>query len=145
MNTAPLPLTATLERRVRFDELDPMGIMWHGNYASWFEDGREAIGQRCGTTYMDFYRNGVLTPIKTYTVDYRQPLRYGTLYTIRTDLMWTEAAKILYSYTILTPENAVATTASTTQLFTDTDGRLLLDPPAFYKEFLARWKRGEFR
>jgi hypothetical protein len=29
---------------VRFNEADPLGIVWHGHYIRYFEDGREAFG-----------------------------------------------------------------------------------------------------
>ena len=30
--------------RVRFSEVDAMGVVWHGNYLKYFEDGREKLG-----------------------------------------------------------------------------------------------------
>ncbi|MFP3594736.1 acyl-CoA thioesterase, partial [Chryseobacterium sp. SIMBA_038] len=32
-------LTCTEEVRVRFNETDPLGIVWHGHYIVYFEDG----------------------------------------------------------------------------------------------------------
>lgn len=29
------------EIRVRFNETDPLGIVWHGNYITYFEDGEK--------------------------------------------------------------------------------------------------------
>ena len=34
-------LTVTKDIRVRFNETDPLGIVWHGYYITYFEDGRE--------------------------------------------------------------------------------------------------------
>ena len=33
---APPPVTAVIERRVRFHELDPMTVVWHGRYPEYF-------------------------------------------------------------------------------------------------------------
>ena len=38
-------ISFTSEVRVRFTETDPLGIVWHGNYIQYFEDGREAFGR----------------------------------------------------------------------------------------------------
>ena len=38
----PPPLGIRVERKVRFEETDPLGIVWHGRYASFFEDARTA-------------------------------------------------------------------------------------------------------
>ena len=32
--------------KVRFSEIDSLGILWHGNYVQYFEDGREAFGEK---------------------------------------------------------------------------------------------------
>ena len=37
-------LTNKTEILVRFNEADPLGIVWHGHYIRYFEDGREAFG-----------------------------------------------------------------------------------------------------
>ena len=34
--------------RVRFNETDVLGVVWHGNYIKFFEDGREAFGREHG-------------------------------------------------------------------------------------------------
>ena len=43
---------------VRFNETDPLGIVWHGNYITYFEDGREAFGRHFGISYLDIQKSG---------------------------------------------------------------------------------------
>ena len=33
-----------------------LGIVWHGRYASFFEDARSAAGEKYGFGYPDFYK-----------------------------------------------------------------------------------------
>lgn len=139
------PLEVVIERAVRFEELDPMGVMWHGRYASWFEDGREAVGRRYGISYRDFYAHRHMAPIRRFSVEYCRPLRHDGVYRIHTSLLWSEAARMDFQYVIRDAEGTVMTRASTVQLFTDMDGVLQLDHPDFYKRFLTAWKNGEFR
>ena len=42
----PIDLSESLIITVRFSETDPLGIVWHGNYIKYFEDGREAFGRK---------------------------------------------------------------------------------------------------
>ena len=42
----PAPLVVGIDRRVRFEEVDALGMVWHGRYPSYFEDGRIAFGDR---------------------------------------------------------------------------------------------------
>ena len=39
-------LIAETEIGIRFNEVDALGIVWHGNYVKYFEDGREAFGEK---------------------------------------------------------------------------------------------------
>ena len=63
--------------KVRFNEVDSLGIVWHGHYVKYFEDGRESFGQRHQLSYLDFYNNGYVVPIVNIQVNYKQVLRYG--------------------------------------------------------------------
>ena len=49
-------LIVRTEILVRFNEADPLGIVWHGHYIRYFEDGREAFGNQYGIGYLDFYK-----------------------------------------------------------------------------------------
>jgi len=60
-------ISFTSEIRVRFAETDPLGIVWHGNYIQYFEDGREAFGRHHGIAYLDHKAAG-------YTTDQSQKL-----------------------------------------------------------------------
>lgn len=137
------PLQCVIERRVRFEEVDALAYMWHGRYASWFEDGREAFGGYHGISYFDFYDVDVALPIKTFSVTYMAPLMYGKSYIIETSLLWNDACLIEYAYRILNDAGSVMTKAETTQLMLTRGDDILLDPPAFYKAFCEKWKNGE--
>lgn len=140
---APPALTATVQRPVRFEEVDALGIVWHGRYASYFEDARVTLGDKHGVGYLDLHRHGVTAPIKQLRVDYVLPLVFGETVSVEAALHWTEAARLNYSYTIRNGRGEVATTGCTVQLFVDANGRLEVCQPEFLAEFMARWKRGE--
>ena len=46
--------------RVRFSETDNLGVVWHGNYVKYFEDGREAFGREHNISYLDQKKIGLL-------------------------------------------------------------------------------------
>lgn len=121
------------ETQVRFSDVDSMGVVWHGNYVKYFEDGREAFGNQYGINYMDFYRQGVLIPLVKITCDYKKPLKYGDMAIIETRFINCDAAKLLYEYTVYrnNTEEIVAT-GSTVQVFLNPDMELLLDFPPFF-------------
>lgn len=135
-------LTVSIERRVRFEEVDQLSYMWHGRYASWFEDGREVMGSRYNINYLDFYSHGIVVPIKMLSIDYKKPLLYNKFYTIETSLLWNESAILEYHYDIFNSEGISCTKGITKQVMLDTKGNLLFDVPQFYKEFCQRWAEG---
>ncbi|MFP4023374.1 MAG: acyl-CoA thioesterase [Thiohalospira sp.] len=123
---------------IRFSEVDSMGIVWHGNYAKYFEDGREAFGNQYGISYLDIYQNNLLTPLVKLDFEYKCPLEYGDIAVIETEYIDHYAAKIHFKYTIYNKKNnQVAATGESIQVFLNTDRELLLTPPAFFTE----WKK----
>ncbi len=136
------PLCSRILRRVRFEEVDALAIMWHGRYASWLEDGREALGKAYGMHYTDFYDHDVVIPLKIFHVDYVQPLHYGQSYTVETRLLWNDAALLEIEYTIYDADGKIMTTAFTTQLMVNKSNELLLEHPPFFQALRERWKAG---
>ena len=143
-NTLKTELTRTLvsrtEVKVRFNEVDSLGIAWHGHYVRYFEDGREAFGDEYGLGYLDVYRNGLATPIVKLNCDYKRPLVYGDFIVIETTFIDSPAARIHFRYKIYKlgqPE--VIAEGETTQVFLDVESRtLLLNNPPFYEDWKQR-------
>ena len=52
-------LVAEIEIAIRFNEVDALGIVWHGNYIKYFEDGREAFGEKFNLNFqeLEFYNH----------------------------------------------------------------------------------------
>ncbi|OGU00136.1 MAG: thioesterase [Geobacteraceae bacterium GWB2_52_12] len=142
---APSPLRVTVERQVRFEEVDPLNIVWHGRYPSYFEDARVAFGEKFGIGYMDCYEQGILTPIKKMHVDYFRPLRFQERFSIEGILHWSAAARLNFEFIIRNQALEVATTGYTVQMLLDTDMNIMLIPPPFMSDFLERWEKGMIR
>ena len=139
----PPPLTVSCRRRVRLDEVDVLGIVWHGRYAGYLEDGREEMGRRYGLSYMEFKEAGAVLPIRTLHVDYLSPLRYLENFTVETILHWHEAARLNMEYKIYNQSGELTTRGYSVQMMIDLSGGLLLEAPLFYREFQGRWRHGE--
>ena len=131
-------LSDNTEVTVRFSELDAMGIVWHGNFVKYMEDGRESFGRRYGLGYYDLYEQGLQVPLVKLDIDYKLQLKYGERIVIETTWMNCDAAKILFRYRMLRKaDGAVLMMARTTQVFLNMQGELELTNPEYYME----WKR----
>ena len=138
----PSPLRIRIKQKVRFEEVDSLGIVWHGRYASYFEDARVAFGEKYGIGYMVFYANGVVAPIKQMHFDYHQPLRFGDKMTTEAVLHWSEAARMNFEFTLRNGNGELSTTGYTIQMMLDFNENILVVLPPFYEEFLNKWKAG---
>jgi acyl-CoA thioester hydrolase len=134
-------MTHETEVTVRFNEADPLGIVWHGHYLRYFEDGREAFGNQYGLSYLDFYRNGLAVPVVSVQCDYKKPLRYGDKVIVETTWQPTPAAKLLFTYRVLeSSSRALVATGSTVQVFVDVKTfELRLTVPEFFESWLNKW------
>ena len=131
-------LSAEKQLEIRFNEVDMMGVVWHGSYVTYLEDAREAFGARYGLSYRKYIDEYTFAPIVELDMRYRKPLRYGMKPVVRITYKPTDAAKILFDYEILDPESGeVFLQASSVQVFMDRNYNLLWDSPAFYTE----WKK----
>ncbi|MBC7827731.1 MAG: acyl-CoA thioesterase [Chitinophagaceae bacterium] len=132
-------LVGRTEIAVRFNEADPLGIVWHGHYIRYFEDGREAFGNSHGLSYLDFYKQGFVVPVVKVECDYKRSLRYGDKVIIESLFMACDAAKIMFEYTLFNAKtNELVAKGSSMQVFLDKEtSTLQLTNPPFFEE----WKK----
>lgn len=126
---------------VRFNEADPLGIVWHGHYIRYFEDGREAFGAKYGLTYLDFFHNGLVVPIVSVDCQFKKPLRYGDSVLVETTYVDQPAAKIRFDYRLLHAGTGdVVATGQSVQVFLEKESmNLLWNVPAFFEDWKGRF------
>lgn len=132
-------LSSTYSARVKFNEVDSLGIVWHGHYISYFEEGREAFGREYGISYLEIKNNHYTTPIVNVVCDYKKSLRYGETFTIITYILDNLSAKIILEYEIYNENNELVCEGQTTQVFVDSDGVLALYTPDFYQQWRKKY------
>lgn len=134
-----MELKASKEIEIRFSEVDMMQVVWHGAYALYFEDAREAFGAKYDLSYMGYVDHGYFAPIVEQTIHYKKPIRYGMK--PRIDIIYrpTEAAKIVFDYEIYdTEDESLIATGHSVQVFMDMKYNLVWDNPEFYLEWKHR-------
>ncbi len=123
---------------IRFSEVDSMGIVWHGNYALYFEDARELFGKTYHLEYLHMYEMGFFAPLVDLRFHYKKAIKYTDPIKVVIRFHDTEAAKIIFDYEIRHREtDEIMATGQSTQVFMDLDYKLILFVPDFFKE----WKR----
>lgn len=132
-------LKEVIRIKVRFYEVDPLGIMWHGHYLKYFEDGREAFGEKYGISYIDIYNNGYVTPLISINCKYHKPLNYQDKILVETSFFNVEAAKLYFKYRILSENyETVYTEGESIQVFLNKESREL---QLTHPDFFIDWKK----
>jgi acyl-CoA thioester hydrolase len=115
--------------RVRYAETDQMGVVYHGNYAQYFEMGRVEWLRDKGVSYKWMEENGVMLPVVSLTMNYKKPARYDDLITVRTIFKSQTSVKIEFDYEIYNESQELLTIAHSVLVFVDMKtGRPMLPP-----------------
>ncbi|WP_046225390.1 acyl-CoA thioesterase [Paenibacillus dauci] len=86
--------------RVRYQENDPMGVVYHTNYLNWFELGRTEMIRDLGFRYRDMEAAGVLLPLIDASLSYGRPARYDDRVAVYTRIVNFSKLRIDYEYKI---------------------------------------------
>ena len=69
-------LSASVEVRVRYEETDKMGIVYHANYFTWFEIARIELLDVLGCPYLSLEEDGLYLPVLSCKADFRSPAHF---------------------------------------------------------------------
>lgn len=72
-------ISNTIEYRVPYADTDQMGVVYYGNYLTFFERARNELMRRLGYTYKECEQEGWMLPVTHAEVDYRRPAKYDDL------------------------------------------------------------------
>ncbi len=115
--------------RVRYAETDQMGVVYHGNYAQYFEMGRVEWLRNMGVSYKWMEDNGVMLPVVSLSMDYKKPARYDDVLTVKTIFKSQTSVKIEFDYEIYNEKGELLTIGYSMLVFVNMKtGRPTLPP-----------------
>jgi acyl-CoA thioester hydrolase len=115
--------------RVRYAETDQMGVVYHGNYAQYFEMGRVEWLRNMGVSYKWMEDNGVMLPVVSLSMDYKKPARYDDMLTVKTIFKSQTSVKIEFDYEIYNEKEELLTIGYSMLVFVNMKtGRPILPP-----------------
>ena len=86
-DNGPFNIFAEAELSVEFFDLDPLCVVWHGNYMNYFEIGRRVLLEKIGYGYYEMKKSGFVFPIVEISVKYLGALRFRDKIKIKSILM----------------------------------------------------------
>jgi acyl-CoA thioester hydrolase len=105
----PYNIYAEAEISVEFYDLDPLRVVWHGNYINYFEAGRRALLEKIGYSYDEMEKSGYAFPVIEVSAKYLSSLKIKDKARVKAVLMEYEN-RLLIRYEIRNAQTGQLTT-----------------------------------
>ena len=131
-------LSATVEIRPSYQDCDPAGVVWHGNYFHYFDTARVALLEHLDYGYRQMEDSGYLYPVIDTRVRYLGAATYDQLIQVKASLReWEYRLKI--DYEVLDAAEKCITEAYTIQVAVEVaSGELCIGSPEPLLSRIAR-------
>ena len=118
-DNGPYNIFAEEEITIEFYDLDPLQIVWHGNYFNFFEKGRRSLLQKIKYDYYEMQESGYAFPIIEISAKYFDSLKFKDNAIVKAILMeYENRLRIKYEIRNVKTE-AVTTAGLSTQMAVD--------------------------
>jgi acyl-CoA thioester hydrolase len=96
-----------------------MGVVYHGNYATYFEVARTEWLRNLGVTYKGMEENGIMLPVISLSFQFIKPAKYDDLLTVKVLLKKKPLVKIDFDYEIINQNKEKISTGNSVLAFID--------------------------
>ncbi|MDY6914040.1 MAG: thioesterase family protein [Planctomycetota bacterium] len=121
-----------LEIRVRYAEVDRMGVLHHSRYWEYFEMGRTELLRQNGAVYRELEARGVFFVVARCSARFSAPARYDDVLRLTSRVVKIGQAKINHAYELRRVNNSgepeLLATAETTLACVSGEGQIIPIP-----------------
>lgn len=123
--------------RVRYGETDQMGVVYHGNYAQYFEVGRLEWLRALNISYKKMEEDGIILPVVSLSIKYKKSACYDDVINVKTQLVKMPTASIEFDYEITNDKEEILATGNTVLAFIDSTTNRPMRCPKFIMDKLT--------
>lgn len=130
-------LSAETTIRVRYAETDQMGVVYYGNYFTWFEVGRVELCRQLGFEYraMEKEDDSFIVVAEAYC-RYKRPAKFDEELVVETRVLESQRRTVTFGYEIRGADRKdLVATGSTKHVICDRRGRPKSMPEKYRKYF----------
>lgn len=98
---------------LRYSDSDQMGVVYHANYFSFFEQGRTQMLQDYGIDYYDIEKRGYIFPVRDVSCTYLKSVRLGETIYVETQIVKITKVRFDFKHRIINSEGVVKATGYT--------------------------------
>ena len=115
-----LNISNITEFRPRYSETDQMGVVYYGNYASFFEVGRVELLRQIGMTYAQMEETGTMLPVVHMSIDFKRGAKYDEQIFLETKLIELPTRKISFYHHLRDESGNTLVSGKVVLVFCDT-------------------------
>ncbi len=86
--------------RVRYQETDQMGVVYHANYLNWLEITRTEWIRELGIPYSQLEKEGLLLPVTEVKLKYMYPARYDDRIEVHLQIVNSSYLRLDFEYEV---------------------------------------------
>ena len=113
-------LTGQYKFRPRYSETDQMGVVYYGNYATYFEVGRVELLRSVGMTYAEMEHSGTMLPVVHMSIDFKVGAKYDEEIVLETSITEMPSRKISFYHALKNNEGKLLVKGEVVLVFVDT-------------------------
>ena len=125
-------LSSSTEIRVRYEETDQMGVVYHAKYFTWFEVARIQLLDEIGIPYKELEREGYFLPVLSCSAIFKHPAQFDDRLIIKLKIYLSSLLRLKISYKVLRKDLMIAT-GTTEHAFISKEGKVIRPPASFIK------------
>jgi acyl-CoA thioester hydrolase len=130
-------LSGETKLRVRYAETDNMGVVYHSNFAIWFEVGRVELMRQLGLEYRTMEKDdNCHIPVVDLRVRYKAPALYDDEIVVRTRIANARQSLLHFTYEVLRAgDQTLLATGETMHIIVDDKFQRRSLPEKYLKAF----------
>jgi acyl-CoA thioester hydrolase len=99
--------------RVRYKDTDRMGVVYYGNYLTFFEVGRAELMRELGAPYSTIEAEGYTLVVTEASLKYHANVGYDALVTVKTRIGDAKGARVRFDYEVVSEDGRRLVTGHT--------------------------------
>lgn len=131
--------SASVQIRVRYAETDQMGMVYYGNYATYYEVARVEALRQVGFRYRELEEEGIIMPVLENHSKFIQPALYDELLTVNVSIKKLPGVKTVFNYEFFNESGKLIHEGETVLAFLDEKTRRPCRPPSHFLEVLKTY------
>ena len=120
-----------------------MGVVYYGNYATYFEVGRVELLRELGMSYAEMEKAGTMLPVVHLSTDFKAGAKYDEELSLETSILELPTRKISFYHELKNKAGKTLVTGTVVLVFVDTNTFKPKLCPEDFKQLLVKASLGQ--